>query len=317
MLERMLLIRRTEEQLGEDFKAQRLPAGVHLYIGQEANAVGVCAHLDDSDWIASTHRGHGHFLAKGGDPSAMIAEIYGRKTGICKGMGGSMHVADISKGILGANGIVGGGMGLITGAALAAQLEGKGGVAVAFFGGGASNQGVVAEALNLSALWKLPLIFVCEHNGFSEFSPASTVTAGVIAERATPYGVPSMRIDGNDVIAVWKAAGAAVARAREGGGPTFIETKTYRIRGHLEAEAAFLDKASYRTQEEIEAWKKRDPIEAFRAHLESEGLMRAGEYAELDARILAQVNAAEEYARASEWPDPAQLSGLMFDGQTS
>jgi pyruvate dehydrogenase E1 component alpha subunit len=165
MLERMLLIRRVEERLGEEFKAGKLPGGVHLYIGQEAVAVGVCAHLTDADWIASTHRGHGHFLAKGGDPGAMMAEIYGRKTGICRGMGGSMHVADVSKGILGANGIVGGGVSLTTGAALAAQLDGKGAVAVCFFGDGAAAQGVLMEALNLSALWKLPLLLVCENNG--------------------------------------------------------------------------------------------------------------------------------------------------------
>lgn len=220
LFRRMLLIRKAEERLARDFKTGELPGSVHLYIGQEAVATGVCAHLDDSDWIASTHRGHGHFLAKDGDPFAMFAEIRGRSTGICGGMGGSMHVADISRGILGANGIVGGGIGLAVGAALAAQLDGKGRVAVAFFGDGAAAQGVLAEALNIAALWKLPLLLLCENNGYSEFSPTQSVIAGSIAERGVPFGVPSLAVDGNDVVAVWEAAHEAVERARNGGGPT-------------------------------------------------------------------------------------------------
>ena len=185
MFRKMQLVRKTEEHLGNASKAGEIPGPVHLYIGQEAVGVGVCTHLSDSDWIASTHRGHGHFLAKGGEPKTLVAEVYGRETGICKGMGGSMHVADFSKGIIGANGIVGGGIGLTTGAALASQLDGEGAVAVAFFGDGAANQGVLMESLNIGALWKLPLILVCENNGFSEFSPSDTVTSGEIAARAS------------------------------------------------------------------------------------------------------------------------------------
>lgn len=215
---RMLLIRRMEERLAEVVSSGELPGAVHLYIGQEAVAAGVCVHLDDHDWIASTHRGHGHFLAKGGEPHAMMAEILGRDTGICRGKGGSMHVADFARGILGANGIVGGGIGLAVGAALAAQLDGQGRVAVAFFGDGGANQGVVMEALNLAAIWKLPLLLVCENNGFSEFSPTATVTAGEIAARAHPFGLPGVVVDGNDVLAVWEAAGKAVGRARTGHG---------------------------------------------------------------------------------------------------
>jgi pyruvate dehydrogenase E1 component alpha subunit len=177
----MVLIRGMEERLAEVQRSGDLPGPVHLYVGQEAVAVGVCAHLAREDWIASTHRGHGHFLAKGGDPTSMVAEVFGRATGICGGKGGSMHVADLGRGILGANGIVGGGIGLAVGAALAAQLDGKGRVAVAFFGDGGANQGVIMEALNLGAIWKLPLVLVCENNGFSEFSPTATVTAGSIA----------------------------------------------------------------------------------------------------------------------------------------
>ncbi|HEY3461338.1 MAG TPA: thiamine pyrophosphate-dependent dehydrogenase E1 component subunit alpha, partial [Casimicrobiaceae bacterium] len=225
---RMLLIRRMEERLGDVQKAGELPGPVHLYIGQEAVAVGVCDHLNDRDWIASTHRGHGHFLAKGGDPTSMVAEIFGRSTGICGGKGGSMHVADVRRGILGANGIVGGGIGLATGAALAAQLDGKRRVAVAFFGDGGANQGVLMEALNLSAIWKLPLVLVCENNGFSEFSPTATVTAGEIVARATPFGVAAAKANGNDVLDLHRVAGEAVERARLGDGPTLIEARTYR-----------------------------------------------------------------------------------------
>ncbi len=315
LLERMLLIRRTEEQLGEDFKAGLLPGAVHLYIGQEAIAVGVCAQLSDDDWIASTHRGHGHFLAKGGDPAAMVAEIYAKRTGVCKGMGGSMHVADLSRRILGANGIVGGGVGLIAGAALAAQLDGNGAAAVAFFGDGAAAQGVLAEALNLGALWKLPMVLVCENNGYSEYSAAASVIAGSIAGRAAAYGVPGVPVDGNDVLAVRKVAGAALERARHGTGPTLIEAHTYRLRGHIEAEAAFLQGGAYRSRDEVESWKARDPIEAFAARLRAEGVLTAPALDAMNDRVLATVSRAFEFARASEYPDPLQVDEMMFAGQ--
>ncbi len=315
MLERMILVRRVEERLAEEFKAGSLPGGVHLYIGEEAIAVGVCAHLSDSDWIASTHRGHGHFLAKGGDPRSMMAEIWGKKTGICRGMGGSMHVADVSKGILGANGIVGGGISITTGAALAARLDGKGAVAVCFFGDGAAAQGVLMEAINVASLWKLPIVFVCENNGYSEFTPSSAVTAGIIAERAQPYGVPGEIIDGNDLAEVWRTAGAAVARARRGEGPSFIEARTYRLRGHIEAEAAFLAGGSYRTPEEVEQWKSRDPIERFAQKLMDDKMLDAAERQRIEDRVRALVNEAAAFAEAGELPDPAQIAELMFAGQ--
>jgi pyruvate dehydrogenase E1 component alpha subunit len=279
LLHRMLLIRRMEERLGEVVKSGELPGSVHLYIGQEAVAVGVCSMLTEQDWIASTHRGHGHFLAKGGDPHAMIAEIFGRATGICHGKGGSMHVADFAKGILGANGIVGGGIGLAVGAALAAQLDGKGCVAAVFFGDGGANQGVVMEAINLASVWKLPLLLVCENNGFSEFSPTSTVTAGEIAARAQPFGVPGVPVDGNDVLAVRETAGVAIARARAGQGPTLIEARTYRWRGHVETEKSFLS-GKYREEEEIANWQQRDPITRLEAALLSTG---GASQSELDA----------------------------------
>lgn len=311
MHRRMLLIRRMEERIGDDFKAGKLPGPVHLYIGQEAVAVGLCRHLSDRDWIASTHRGHGHFLAKGGEPRGMLAEIYGRESGICGGLGGSMHVADYTKGIIGANGIVGGGIALTAGAALAAQLDGEGAVGVCFFGDGAANQGVMTETLNVAALWKLSLVLVCENNGFSEFSPSATVTAGRIHERAQPYGVPCEEVDGNDVLAVWQAANRAIRRARAGEGPSFIEARTYRTRGHVEAEVSFLTKA-YRDDAELEAWRARDPIARFAAHLVDHGLAEAAELERIEADVRAVVEDALAFAEAAPWPSPDKAFGYMF-----
>ncbi|MGE0212893.1 MAG: thiamine pyrophosphate-dependent dehydrogenase E1 component subunit alpha [Parvibaculaceae bacterium] len=308
----MKLIRLTEERLAEDCANGKLPGPVHLYIGQEAVAAGVCGQLSNADWIASTHRGHGHFLAKGGSVEGLMAEIYGRETGICKGFGGSMHVTDLGKGMMGANGIVGGGIALMTGAALAAQLDGKGGVAVCFFGDGAANQGVLAEALNVSALWRLPLLLVCEHNGFSEFSPAATVTAGDIYRRATAYGVSSERVDGNDIVAVWQAADRALQRARRGEGPTLIEASTYRIRGHVEYENTFLG-VPYRSEEEVATWRGKDPIEAFKRHLLGEDLVPESDLKALDEELHARVSEAVAQAEAAPWPEPrASPKELMF-----
>ena len=310
----MLLIRRVEESLRDDFHAGKLPGGVHLYIGQEAIAAGVCAHLNDSDWIASTHRGHGHFLAKGGDPKTMIAEIYAKETGICKGMGGSMHVADFTKGIIGANGIVAGGVGITVGAALAAQLDRQGQVAVVFFGDGAANQGVIMEAMNLGALWKLPLILVCEHNGFSEFSPSETVTAGDIADRPKAFGIPSASVDGNDVTAVWQAMAAAVQRARAGEGPSFIQASTYRTHGHNEGEVHFLQ-GEYRDAAEVDAWKDRDPIDRFGQELIESGEQSAQDLAAIDKEIRALVEEANAFAASSPAPADNAADQLMFSNQ--
>jgi acetoin:2,6-dichlorophenolindophenol oxidoreductase subunit alpha len=303
---RMLLIRRMEERLGEVVKSGELPGPVHLYIGQEAVAVGVCAQLSDQDWIASTHRGHGHFLAKGGSPHAMVAEIFGRETGICHGKGGSMHVADFSRGILGANGIVGGGIGLAAGAALAAQLDGKGQVAVVFFGDGGANQGVVTEAINLAAIWKLPLLLVCENNGFSEFSPTDTVTAGEIVARAKPFGIPGVTVDGNDVLAVSRVVRTAVQRARNGEGPTLIEARTYRWRGHVETEQSFLS-GTYREESEIASWRLRDPI----ARLEGALLDGVTTRARLDS-VGAEIELVVEHAYAQAMTDPLPAEARAF-----
>ena len=313
LYERMLLIRRVEERLRDDGAAGKLPGAVHLYIGEEAVAVGICSHLGDRDYATSTHRGHGHFLAKGGDPKAMMAEIWGKQEGICRGMGGSMHVADISKGILGANGIVGAGLAIATGAAFGAKLDGEGKVAVCFFGDGASNQGVLMETLNVSTIWGLPVIFVCENNTFSEFTPSREITAGRISDRARAFAMPTAEVDGNDVIEVWRAAREAVERARAGGGPSFIEAQTYRIRGHFEAESFVLgNTAGYRRQEEIDEWVRRDPIEALRRRLVDQGAASPADLEAVDARVLREVEDAAAYAEAGQPADPELAEMLMF-----
>ncbi len=312
LYESMVLIRRVEERLRDDSAAGKLPGAVHLYIGEEAVAAGVCAHLEARDYATSTHRGHGHFLAKGGDVRSMMAEIWGKREGICRGMGGSMHVADTSKGILGANGIVGAGLSISTGAAFGARLDGDGKVSVCFFGDGASNQGALMECLNISTLWQLPVIFVCENNGFSEFTPASEVTAGRIADRARAFSMPAAEVDGNDVTDVWQAAGEAVRRARDGGGPSFIEARTYRIQGHFEAEAFVLGAGRYRDAGEIESWQQKDPITRFRARLTAAGAASAADLDRIEAEVLDRVRDAVAYAKAGQPADPELAETLMF-----
>ena len=315
LFERMTLIRLMEERLRADAAAGKLPGAVHLYIGQEAVAVGVCANLRDTDWITSTHRGHGHFLAKGGDPKAMMAEIWGKRTGICKGMGGSMHVADLGKGILGANGIVGGGFAIATGAALSNSLLRNNRVAVAFFGDGAANQGVFMECLNVSSLWKLPLVFVCEYNHFCEFTPTATVTSGDIADRARAFKIPCEVVDGNDVIAVWRAARSAIEFARSGNGPAFIEARTYRIQGHLESEDLFLAGGKYREKQEVEQWRKLDPIARLAELLVSENVCAASQLDAITTKVAGIVEDAVKFADTSEPADPELTFDVMFAGQ--
>jgi pyruvate dehydrogenase E1 component alpha subunit len=310
MYERMLVIRETEEYLGAQFRAGELPAGVHLYIGQEASGVGICAHLSDEDWITSTHRGHGHFLAKGGDPYAMIAEIHAKADGVCGGFGGTMHVADLSRGILGANGIVGGGLGIATGAAFAAKLDGKGKVAACFFGDGAANQGTLMEAMNVASLWKLPLLLVCEHNGWSEFTRSEVATSGNILDRAQPFGIPAQEVDGNDVGAVWRVAGEMIEAMRNNGGPGLLLTHTYRTRGHVEAEINFLSQ-SYRSEEEVASWEARDPLDRAVALLAETG-MATEEILVVRERVKTLIDAAAARAQAAPDPDPALVKSMMF-----
>ena len=317
LLRTMHTIRYAEEQLARDFAAGKTPGGVHLSIGQEAVAAGVCAHLTDQDQLASNHRGHGHFIAKGGNPRHLFAEIYGKAEGICKGMGGSMHVADYSKGIIGANGIVGAGLPISTGAALADLLDDDGSITVCIFGDGASNQGVLQESMNFAALWNLPLLYVCEHNGFCQFSPAETVTAGIISDRAKPFGIPVEVVDGNDVHAVWKSMAWATDHVRSGNGPAFVEARTYRINNHFEREHLVVQ-TPYRTQDEVERMRReRDPIVLLREWLRSENLADDATLEKIDKEASETIEDAVAFGEAGSPPPEDTGAQYMFAGTYS
>ena len=312
MLRQMQTIRRFEERASADYHAGDIYGVVHCYIGEEAVAVGVCAALNRDDQIISTHRGHGHCIAKGADLNRMMAELYGRETGYCKGKGGSMHIADFDIGMLGANGIVAGGIAIVTGAGLAAQLAGNGRVAVSFFGDGAANAGPFHESVNVAAAWKLPMLYVCENNLYAAQTPADGTTATIdIAARAAGYGIPGVVVDGNDVLAVYDAATEAVARARAGDGPTLIECKTYRWRAHTERPT----QPDYRPPDEIEAWKKLDPVARLIAHLKShQGQFSDAEWQRMDQEILAEIETSVGYAKSSAFPAPeAALEDIFAD----
>ena len=310
MLRTMQTIRRFEERASDEFHAGDIYGVVHCYIGEEAVAVGVCSALKRDDRIISTHRGHGHCIAKGADLNRMMAELYGRQTGYCKGKGGSMHIADFSIGMLGANGIVAGGIPIVTGAGLAAQLDGDGGVAVSFFGDGASNAGPFHESINIAAKWKLPMLYVCENNLHSANTPASrTLALEDVAARAAGYGIPGVVVDGNDVLAVHDAAATAIARARAGEGPTLIECKTYRWRGHTERPNAY----EHRMPDEIEAWKKKDPIARLVDNLVHEqGQLSDEEWKQMDDEILHAIQDAVDFAKASPFPTPESALEDVF-----
>ncbi len=301
MLRSMQVIRRFEERASDDYIAGEIYGVVHCYIGEEAVAVGVCSALNREDQIISTHRGHGHCLAKGADLKRMMAELYGRASGYCKGKGGSMHIADFSIGMLGANGIVAGGIPIVTGAGLAAQLEGKGRVAVSSFGDGASNAGPFHESINIAAAWKLPMLYVCENNLYAvNTAAADSLAHQDVAARADGYGIPGVIVDGNDVLAVHQAATEAVSRARAGEGPTLIECKTYRQRGHTERPG----QAERRPPEEIEAWKKRDPIDRLVKGMMDQGDLSEEDWQKMDEEILAEIEASVRYAEDSPFPEP-------------
>ena len=301
MLRSMQTIRRFEERASDDYVSGAIYGVVHCYIGEEAVAVGVCAALNWDDQIIGTHRGHGHCLAKGADPKRMMAELYGRQSGYCKGKGGSMHIADFSIGMLGANGIVAGGIPIVTGAGLAAQLEGKGRVAVSFFGDGASNAGPFHESINIAAKWKLPMLYVCENNLYgASTSAALTLAHEDVAARAAGYGIPGVIVDGNDALAVYEAAEAAVSRARAGEGPTLIECKTYRWRTHTERPG----QADPRPAEEIEAWRRRDPIKHLVDGLMEQGALTDEDWQRMDEEILAEIEGAVRFAEDSPFPEP-------------
>ena len=309
---RMLSIRLFEEKVGEMFLAGEIPGFVHLYIGEEAVAVGVCANLTDHDYITSTHRGHGHCIAKGARLGPMMAEIFGKKTGYCKGKGGSMHIADFSVGMLGANGVVGGGYNLAVGAALAAKMQKTSRVAVCFFGDGASNRGTFHEAMNLAAVWQLPVIFVCENNQWASTTPYRATTAVEnVVDRAAGYGMPGVIVNGNDVFAVYEAAKAAIERARAGGGPSLLEAKTYRIKGHFVG-----DPEMYRTKAEVaEQFAKNDPLRNFVQTAAGKGLLQEQDLAAIQAEVAAELAQAIEAARKDPYPEDSELYiDLYSDG---
>jgi acetoin:2,6-dichlorophenolindophenol oxidoreductase subunit alpha len=311
MYTKMLTIRRFEERAAEEYAKGAIPGFIHSYIGQEAVAVGVCANLRLDDRIVSNHRGHGHCIAKGADVRRMMAEIHGRKTGYCKGKGGSMHIADFSVGMLGANGIVCAGLPIAVGAALAAQLEGGDKVVVVFFGDSASNEGEFHETMNLASVWKLPILFACENNLYGANTPIRNVlSSSSIAERAKAYAVPGLIADGNDVFAVHEAAQGAVARARSGEGPSLIEFKTYRWHHHFEG-GYFPD---LRPQDEVEAWKEKCPIKRFEQKLEADGVLDREAQEAINLAVLSRIEDAIKFAVESPYPDPEDaLSGVFSE----
>lgn len=308
MYYRMWLIRIFDQNAYSLYHRGLIRGTTHAYIGEEAVAVGACAALNRDDYITSTHRGHGHCLAKGGDPRAMMAELLGKATGYCKGKGGSMHIADLDLGILGANGIVGGGIGIATGAAYSADLRGSGQVAVCFFGDGASNQGILMEAANMAALWQLPVIYLCEENKYAEFSPSLPfIAVERIEQKARGFGLPGQTVDGNDVLAVYEAASQAIDRARRGEGPTLLVAQTYRIEGHTVG-----DPLTYRPDGEVDVWKSasREPISRFEQYLVSQAGFSQDQIYALREQAEAEIEEAVAYAIDS--PEP-ELNSLWED----
>ena len=304
---RMLLVREFELRAIEERRQGFIPGFIHSCVGEEATAVGACSALSNQDVITSTHRGHGHLLAKGGDPKYMMAELMARSTGYCLGRGGSLHISDFDLGILGANGIVGGGIPSAAGAALAFSMRKEAKVALAFFGDGASNEGSFHEAANLAGAWKLPVIFFCENNLYGEGTPLSKA-AGIsdISKRAEGYGFPGICIDGNNVIAVYEAVSEAKQRALNGNGSTLIEAKTYRFRGHYEG-----DPQVYRKPGEMAEWKKRDPIPTFRKALLDSGKFSEDEILAVESSVQEQLDEAVQFAKAAPMPQPEEaLAGV-------
>jgi pyruvate dehydrogenase E1 component alpha subunit len=305
MHRRMVRIRIFEEVSGKLMEDGKIPGALHLYVGQEAVASGVMVHLSNKDWITSTHRGHGHLIAKGGQFDRMFAELLGKATGYCKGKGGSMHISSMELGMLGANGIVGGGPPIAVGAAFSSKFRKTRDVVCTFFGDGASNEGAFHEAANMAGLYKLPIVFVCENNGYGEYTSQANHQAIVdIADRAAGYGMPGVIVDGMDAVAVYEAAGAAIERARRGEGPTLLECKTYRFYDHVGVRGMGL---KYRTEEELAYWKGRDPINLLEARLAEQGVLSPEAAAAVHADVQRDVQAAIEFAEASPMPDASAL----------
>lgn len=310
----MVRIRRFEEEAGKMMENGKIPGALHLYVGQEAVASGVMQHLSVKDQITSTHRGHGHLIAKGGEFSKMFAELYGKATGYCRGKGGSMHISNMELGMLGANGIVGGGPPIAMGAAFSNKFRKTKQVAVAFFGDGASNEGSFHEAANMAAVFKLPCLFVCENNGYGEYTPQANHQAVVdVADRAAGYGMPGIVVDGMDVIAVYEAVEAALKRARAGEGPTLIECKTYRFYDHVGVRGMGL---TYRTDEELETWKKRDAIIGFEARLLELGVVTQKSIDAIYAGVNAEIEEAIQFAEDSPFPEAHELLEDVYSVRT-
>jgi len=306
MYQTMLKIRKFETRAKDLFAEGKIPGFVHLYIGEEATATGACANLRDEDYITSTHRGHGHIIAKGGDLKNMMAELFGKETGYCKGKGGSMHIADATKGILGANGIVGAGHNIAAGAGLAIQYKKTDQVCVCFFGDASTNQSTFHESMNLASVWKLPVIFVCENNGYGiSVSQARHQAITDVSVRASAYNMPGVTIDGNDIFAVYEAVGEAVSRARKGQGPTLVECKTYRWRGHFEG-----DMTVYRPDGELDAWLKKDPIPRIEKYMLENNIMSEAEIANENAAVDNMIKDAEKFAEESS---VATLESALVD----
>ena len=302
MFRKMVEIRFFEEKVFDLYAQNLVPGTIHLYAGEEAVAVGVCAALQRDDYITSTHRGHGHCIAKGADLKRTMAEILGKKTGYCKGKGGSMHIADFSIGMLGATAVVGAGIPIAVGAGLSIKLRKTRQVVACFFGEGASNQGTFHEGINMASVWRLPVIFICENNLYAMGTRQSRVmNIENIADRATAYGIPGVVVDGNDVLAVYEATVKAVERARKGEGPTLIECKTYRHKGHSR-----VDPAKYRPKEEVEEWLAKDPIKRFKEKLLQEGAITEAEIQQIEQEVAAEIDEAVKFAMESPYPEPEE-----------
>jgi pyruvate dehydrogenase E1 component alpha subunit len=310
MFETMMRIRLFEERVTLEYQRGDMPGFVHTYIGAEAVATGICAHLSDDDLIASTHRGHGHCLAKGCSIAGMLAELYGRETGLCKGRGGSMHIADFEIGMLGANAIVGGSIGLATGGAFAQQVKGTTNVSVSFFGDGGAGQGILYESMNLASIWKLPVIYVCENNGWAESTPASySQSVEDLSRRADGFGIPGHIVDGADAFAVHELATEAIERARRGQGPSFIEAKIPRISAHYVG-----DTQKYRNEDDLEDARNRDPLKRFRSELEAAGILTEAVVEGIRAAIVEELDRGVAAAKADPWPTADGVTDYVYSG---
>jgi TPP-dependent pyruvate/acetoin dehydrogenase alpha subunit len=310
MYRRMTLIRLFEEQANELYRSAKMPGLTHLYIGEEAVAVGVCSALRQDDWITSTHRGHGHCLAKGAEPGRMFAELLGKEAGYCRGKGGSMHIADHENGNLGANAIVGGSAGIATGAAFSAKRRGTDQVAVCFFGEGALGQGLVYEVMNMAALWSLPVVYVCENNLYNEYTHYLDATAGEILARPRAFGIEAREVDGQDVRAVYAQTSALVERARTGAGPAFLLANTYRYHGHHVGD---VDRAYYRSKEEEELWRgERDPLALHGRWLEAQKLAAGEDLKRIEDEARAEIEQGVAFALDAPFPDPSQVTEDVF-----